>query len=227
MTCNGCVRNVTSLISKISGVKSVDVNLVTSKAVIDADREISLDEIQKSFVDTKFKVSNSPPAFSVTFTKWFSKYFQLILAFSIVVVWALFRGYMAQWEIHSLMGSFMGGFFLVFGFLKVISWDKFAESYQGYDFISMKFPFYAYVYPAIEILLGFAYQLGFENQTLWNVLTVIILISSTIGVRRVLARKEQIKCVCIGGNSNVPITNFTVFENVLMIAMAVFMQFYH
>jgi hypothetical protein len=42
-----------------------------------------------------------------------------------------------------------------------------------------------------------------------------------------LARKEQIKCVCIGGNSNVPITNFTVFENVLMIAMALFMQFYH
>jgi hypothetical protein len=120
----------------------------------------------------------------------------------------------------------MGGFFLLLGTLKVISWKKFAESYQGYDPLAMRVPIYAYIYPAIEVLLGIMYQFRFDNELLWNILTVLILGIATIGIIKVLRKKEVVKCACIGGLFSIPITWFTVFENVLMIGMAIYMQIF-
>jgi hypothetical protein len=53
------------------------------------------------------------------------------------------------------------------------------------------------------------------------VLTLVIMIVSTIGVRKALGRKIQ--CVCIGTWFSLPLTKVTIVENLVMAAMALVM----
>lgn len=148
-------------------------------------------------------------------------YIPLIIVFSSVVVWTLARRLLLGWNMDDAMHDFMGAFFLIFGMLKVISWKMFAENFQGYDPLAAKSKTYAYIYPAIEVLLGIAYQFHLPGSTFYNLVTIAILSCTTIGVLRALSQKHKIACACLGGYFNIPITWFTVFENVLMIAMAI------
>lgn len=46
MTCGGCVKNVEKAISQIEGVKTVSVSLNPPQAVIEADSNISKEQLQ-------------------------------------------------------------------------------------------------------------------------------------------------------------------------------------
>lgn len=206
------------------GINLVQISLVTSKAVLGMDREVPFEEISTSLQNTNYKLSREAPSFSYMFNMWLKKYLPLIVVFSLIVVWTFIRQYITGWDLHYAMHDFMGGFFILLGMLKVISWKKFAESYQGYDPLAMKVPAYAYLYPAIEVFLGIMYQFRLGSELFLNTLTVLILGIATIGIIKVLRRKEVVKCACLGGLFSIPVTWFTVFENVLMIGMAVYMQ---
>ena len=56
MTCDACVRLSKLKISKISGVKEVRIGDINGRTEIIADRDIELEEIQKSLVDTNYQV---------------------------------------------------------------------------------------------------------------------------------------------------------------------------
>ncbi len=224
MHCDGCVRKATRLIAGITGINLVQISLVTSKAMIEADRNVTFEEISDSLSETNYRLSTEAPPFSNAFKMWLKKYLALILAFSVIVLWTIIHQSITGWSVHYAMHDFMGGFFLLLGTLKVISWNKFAESYQGYDPLAMKLPAYAYIYPAIEVFLGVMYQFRIGNELIWNTITVLILGIATVGIIKVLRRKEVVKCACLGGLFSIPITWFTVFENVLMMGMAIYMQ---
>lgn len=224
MHCDGCITSVTELLNSLAGVKVIEINLVTGKVVVSVGDDISFEQLKDSLKETNYSLTLEPSKTKYLFNVWFYKYRPLIFAFFSVVVWTLFRQYINGWSLHYAMHDFMGGFFLLFGFLKVISWKKFAESYQGYDPLAMKLPLYAYIYPAIEILLGVAYQFRLGYESILNTTTVLILGIATLGIAKVLKRKEVVKCACLGGLFSIPITWFTVFENLLMIAMATYMQ---
>ena len=55
----------------------------------------------------------------------------------------------------------------------------------------------------------------------------VALVIGTIGavsvVKAVYVEKRSLKCACVGGNSNVPLGFVSLLENVLMVAMAVWM----
>jgi copper chaperone CopZ len=224
MHCENCVIEVTKRIKNIPGINSVQINLATSEAILDTQRDILLEEISLSLQNTDYTATNKIPNFINTFRKWFKKYFALIVAFSAVVMWTLSNCLLFGWNFHFAMHDFMGGFFILFGTLKVLSWKKFAESYGQYDPLAMRSSVYAYLYPAIEVFLGVVYQFRLGTELYWNIFTVIILGIATYGIIKVLRRKEIVKCACLGGSFNIPITWFTVFENSLMIFMAVYMQ---
>ncbi len=224
MHCDGCVRKATRLISGIAQVNLVQISLITSKVVIGADRGVSFEEVSASLSETNYRLSMEAPPFSNAFKMWFKKYLALIIVFSAIVLWTIIHQSIIGWSVHFAMHDFMGGFFLLLGTLKVISWNKFAESYQGYDPLAIKFPAYAYIYPAIEVFLGIVYQFRIGNELIWNIATTLILGTATIGIIKVLRRKEVVKCACLGGYFSIPITWFTVFENLLMIGMAIYMQ---
>lgn len=49
MSCSGCRAHVEELLQKTEGVKNADVSLKKEEAVIEADQDLSLDELQAVF----------------------------------------------------------------------------------------------------------------------------------------------------------------------------------
>jgi hypothetical protein len=78
---------------------------------------------------------------------------------------------------------------------------------------------YALSYPFIELALGVTFTLGLFPIAA-NVLTVALMAVGNYGVWLVLKRKGTIQCACLGTIFNLPMTKITLFENSLMLIMA-------
>lgn len=117
------------------------------------------------------------------------------------------------------MVPFMGGFFVVVSLLKVIDWKGFANAFATYDLIAKKSTLYAFAYPVIEFGLGIAYLLKFQ-VTAAAALTLVIMAVGSVGVAKNLLKKNPVRCACLGTKIKLPLTRFTLFEDVIMAAMA-------
>jgi hypothetical protein len=120
------------------------------------------------------------------------------------------------------MNYFMGGFFITFSFFKFLDLKGFAEAYATYDVLAKRLYRYGYLYPFLELLLGIAYLTLF-NPLFTNITTIAIMGFSSIGVIQSIRDKKQIKCACLGTIFNLPMTFITLFEDLLMVAMAAVM----
>lgn len=122
----------------------------------------------------------------------------------------------------NLMMLSMAYFFLVFGLFKLNNLKGFAKAYAMYDVIAMKSKTYALAYPFIEIGLGILYL--FSLGGIWrDILTFIIMSVSIYGVWKALQKNEEIPCACLGTVFKVPMTKVTLFENIFMALMALYM----
>lgn len=101
--------------------------------------------------------------------------------------------------------------------------DGFANGFLGYDLLAQRVVRYAWVYPWAEGLAG---VLMIAGALLWIAIPVALVIG-TVGavsvVKAVYIDKRSLKCACVGGNSNVPLGFVSLTENLLMVAMAVWM----
>lgn len=58
MTCGGCVKSVTNVLSALDGVAKVDVSLEKKSAVVDYDpAKVGLDQLKRSVEDAGFEVA--------------------------------------------------------------------------------------------------------------------------------------------------------------------------
>lgn len=147
---------------------------------------------------------------------FFSKYKVILILF----IYLISMSWLFTQSSHNdFMLTLMGLFFLIFSFFKVIHLSKFKASFSKYDLIAKRIPFYGYVYPFIEIVLGALFILGLE--IFWVALiTIFILTATTIGVVSKLRKGQIIECACLGVVFNLPLSHVTVFENLAMILMA-------
>jgi hypothetical protein len=122
------------------------------------------------------------------------------------------------------MVDFMGLFFIVFSFFKLLDLKGFITSFKMYDPLAKRIPIYALVYPFIEVTLGllFLFRIGILFS-LW--MTVLVLGITTVGVTRSLLSKQDITCACLGSVLKLPMTLATFIENAIMILMAIIMLF--
>ena len=120
------------------------------------------------------------------------------------------------------MMNFMAEFFLVFSFFKLLNIRAFADSYAMYDLLAMRWKGYGFIYPMIELGLGFAYLLALAPQ-ITNMVTIIVMGFSSLGVIRAVMNKQKIRCACLGAVFNLPMSTITIIEDLLMVAMAAWM----
>ncbi|MEP0315191.1 MAG: glutaredoxin [Hyphomonas sp.] len=101
--------------------------------------------------------------------------------------------------------------------------ESFSNSFLGYDLLARKWVRYAYIYPFAELLAGVLMIAG----ALIFIAAPVALFIGTIGAvsvfRAVYIEKRDLKCACVGGDSNVPLGFVSLTENLMMIAMAVWM----
>lgn len=150
---------------------------------------------------------------------------QYIPLFVLVLVACLGAGaivYGTRESLFEWMHFFMGFFFCQFAMLKLFHLAGFAEGFQKYDLVAKKFPFYAYVYPFIELLLGLCY-LSFIYQEVTYSFTVLVMGVSAVGVIKALKSGLNLKCACMGTVLDVPLSTVTLSEDIVMGGMALLM----
>lgn len=223
MTCSSCEAKVKSALLMVQNVTQVEVSLADNSATISMDKHISLDDLQKA-LGGKYRISAMHHNETLEQTRsWLSVYSPVLLIFLyITIVTILVQTQNQQFDVMQWMRHFMAGFFLVFSFFKMLNLKGFAESYVQYDVIAKKFPAWAYIYAAIEVLLGIAFLLNY-NPFLTNVLTAIVMSVSVIGVLQTVLNKKKIQCACLGAVFNLPMSSITIIEDALMIIMSVSM----
>lgn len=142
----------------------------------------------------------------------------LILAYILGVVGLSEYG-SGSFHLDRAMRHFMAGFFLVFSFFKILNVTAFADAYMSYDVVARKFRAYGFIYPFIELALGAAYLVNFQPFAI-NLVTLIVMGVSSIGVIQSLLNKRKIRCACLGTVFNLPMSVITLVEDGLMVAMA-------
>jgi glutaredoxin len=101
--------------------------------------------------------------------------------------------------------------------------DSFTNTFLGYDLLARRHVRYAYIYPFAELLAG---VLMIAGALMWFAAPLALFIGAIGAVsvyRAVYVEKRDLKCACVGGNSNVPLGFVSLLENVMMVVMAVWM----
>lgn len=101
--------------------------------------------------------------------------------------------------------------------------EGFSSGFLGYDLLAKRWVPYAYIYPFAEAFAGI---MMFTDGYGWVGAPVALFIGA-IGAwsvfKAVYLEKRELKCACVGGGSNVPLGAVSLTENVMMIAMGVWM----
>lgn len=108
--------------------------------------------------------------------------------------------------------------------LKLQDVERFTNMFLGYDLLARRWVRYAYLYQFGEALAGVLMIAG--GLGLWLAVPVAFVIG-TIGAvsvfKAVYIDRRELTCACVGGSSKVPLGFVSLTENLMMVAMAVWM----
>ena len=240
MTCNGCRAGVEKKLGDIDGVTNVIVSLEDEEAILTMVDHISIDTLQdalpekyslsskkvsKAISETQEKSSgvfvNSESATQVVEASKLQQLKPLLLILFYITVASVLLNYKeANWQ--SGMLDFMGLFYIVFSFFKMLDFKGFSTSFSMYDPLARAIPAYGKVYPFIETVLGLMFLMRFQVE-MALIATIVILGITTVGVTKTLLSKKEIQCACLGTALKLPMTEATFIENAIMIIMAIIM----
>lgn len=228
MTCRNCVNTVSTALSKIDEVTHVNVDLEKAEVEIAARSPISLSILNDHLSDKyrlseKEKYGQKSVALNTEESSKLQQLKPLFLIFAYLFVAAFLLNY-KDWSTEEAMLDFMGLFYIVFSFFKLLDLKGFPESFRMYDPLAKKLPAYGWVYPFIELVLGLLFLMRFQI-TIALITTVVVLGVTTVGVSKTLLDKKHIRCACLGTALKLPMTEATFIENAIMLVMALSMLF--
>lgn len=112
---------------------------------------------------------------------------------------------------------------VLLGLQKLRDVEGFSTMFLNYDLLAMRWVPYGYIYPYAETLAGLLMVAG---ALMWLSVPVALFIG-TIGAvsvfKAVYIDRRELKCACVGGGSSVPLGFVSLTENLMMVAMAVWM----
>lgn len=111
----------------------------------------------------------------------------------------------------------------VLALLKLQDIGKFSSMFLNYDLLARRWVPYASLYPWLEGLAG---VLMLSGAAMWLSVPIALFIGGIGAVsvfKAVYVDKRELKCACVGGSSNVPLGFVSLTENVMMVAMALWM----
>ena len=227
MTCGGCVAKVKAVIFNFKGVKEAEVGLEYPQAKILFNDVPNLKELNDALkVEGNYRIAEIVRQPELTDSSKEAALVELATYKPLIMIVAFILGVsilvqfpFSNFDGMQLMRHFMGGFFIVFSFFKLLNLDGFVNSYSMYDIVAKKFSFWAYLYPFIELVLGVLFLINVAPVAT-NVVTIVVLSVSSIGVIQSVLNKQKIKCACLGDVFNLPMSTVTIVEDISMVLMA-------
>lgn len=186
----------------------------TPQTFIDGERIGGHDDVREFFG----KSAKDPDATS---------YQPVIAIFAMTLLMALGAAFVASGDWFSVLAAewFIAFSMCALAIQKLQDVRSFSTMFLNYDLLAQKWVRYGYIYPFAEGLAGL---LMIAGVLMWIAIPVALFIGS-IGAfsvfKAVYIDKRELKCACVGGDSNVPLGFISLTENVMMVAMALWMLF--
>lgn len=147
--------------------------------------------------------------------------FSMAALMALAASWAAYGGFLtvqaAEWFVAISM--------CLLALQKLKDVESFATMFLNYDLLAQRWVRYSYIYPFAEGLAG---VLMMSGALMWLSVPVALFIG-TIGAvsvfKAVYIDRRELKCACVGGDSNVPLGFVSLTENLMMVAMALWMVF--
>ncbi len=152
-------------------------------------------------------------------------YRPVIALFAMTALMAMAAGYAVDGTVLSIRVAewFVAFSMVVLALLKLQNGETFATMFLNYDLLARRWVPYGRVYPFAEGLAGVLMVAGALH---WLSIPIALFIG-TIGAvsvfKAVYIDRRELKCACVGGGSNVPLGFVSLTENLMMIAMALWM----
>ena len=114
---------------------------------------------------------------------------------------------------------------IVLAIQKLQDLESFTNQFLGYDLLARKVVRYAYVYPFAEAFVGISMLAGVAWLSVVAAMVAIFIggINGLSVFKAVYIDKRELKCACVGGNSNVPLGFVSLTENIMMVGMGIYM----
>ncbi len=203
-------REATDAFKAEHGVKT------TPQAFIDGQRIGGYDDLRRHFG----KAVADPKA---------TTYKPVIALFGMTALMAMAASHAVYGSPFTLRAAewFIGFSMAVLALLKLQNVESFATMFLNYDLLAKRWVPYSTIYPFAEGLAGILMIAGALN---WVSIPVSLFIGG-VGAfsvfKAVYIDKRELKCACVGGSSNVPLGFLSLTENVMMVAMGLWMLAMH
>ena len=184
----------------------------TPQAFIDGVRIGGYDDLRRHF-------GRPPPAPGAL------SYTPVIAVFATTALMALAASYAAFGSPFTMRAGewFIAFSMSVLALLKLRDVESFSTMFLNYDLLARRWVPYGYIYPFAEGLAGILMIAGAFK---WLSIPLALFIGGVGAVsvfKAVYIDKRELKCACMGGDSNVPLGFVSLTENLMMVAMALWM----
>ncbi|WP_252729491.1 MauE/DoxX family redox-associated membrane protein [Pacificibacter marinus] len=112
---------------------------------------------------------------------------------------------------------------VLLGLQKLQDVERFATMFLNYDLLAQRWVRYGYIYPFVETGAGLLMMAGLLTWLSAPAALFVASIGAISVFKAVYIDKRELKCACVGGDSNVPLGFVSLTENVMMVGMAVWM----
>ena len=229
MTCSSCKASIESSLNHLDQVKSCNANIKLGELTLILNNDIDLKSLQNSipkkyFINEEISSSDRLSEIKSDSTNKKSKIEQLKPLFLILfyITSASILLNFKDWNWNEFTLDFMGLFFIIFSFFKILDLKGFPVSFKMYDPLAKVIPIYGFLYPFVETVLGVMFLTRIQiNVAL--IVSLVILLVTTVGVTKTLLSKKIVQCACLGTHLKLPMTEATLIENIIMLSMSIIM----
>jgi glutaredoxin len=156
-------------------------------------------------------------------------YRPVIALFAMTALMAMAAGYAVDGTALTIRAAewFVAFSMCALALLKLQNIESFATTFLNYDLLAKRWVPYGRIYPFAEGLAGVPMVAGALN---WLSVPIALFIGAVGAVsvfKAVYVDRRELKCACVGGNNNVPLGFISLTENLMMIAMAIWMVARH
>lgn len=154
-----------------------------------------------------------------------TSYRPVVVLFALTAALAMAASYAVMGDAITIMAGewFIGFSMVVLALLKLQDVEAFSTMFLNYDLLGRRWVPYGYIYPFAEGLAG---VLMVAHALPWLSAPVALFIGSVGAVsvfKAVYVDRRELKCACVGGASKVPLGFVSLTENLMMVAMALWM----
>jgi glutaredoxin len=145
--------------------------------------------------------------------------FSMAALMALAMSWFTFGGFLTIRTVEWFIAISM----CILAIQKLQDLESFSTMFLNYDLLARRWVRYAYLYPFGEALAG---VLMIAGALIWLAAPVALFIG-TVGAisvfKAVYVDRRELKCACVGGASRVPLGFISLTENLMMVAMALWM----